>query len=291
MNKTTKQLARQVQQALLALPEPILLETIDQWLKTLEELFEEHSMMDGYYELFGYRVRSQATGRQYASLDECFEAEPEIEDITWLPQTGEDLREILRKMQPQQIYHGVVALAGDAFRQKTGVANFGEPPADHVDGYVFMRNLTGYLDLRKEGADLSTEQFEERYHKDLKALTALNVVEEEDIFGSLPASFTDEHAVHFHITFSQNNQQQHRDLRQALQQRDCVLSSSLEENTLEGFVSYRPGHHHDLKMLAHVRRLLNRWQRSERITWAEWKEKPPKRLSQKKHKQKVRRKS
>ena len=61
MQATTKRRARQVQQALLALPDTLLLETIDQWLKVLDEYFLEDSKTDVYYEVLAYRILRRQT--------------------------------------------------------------------------------------------------------------------------------------------------------------------------------------------------------------------------------------
>jgi hypothetical protein len=284
MKKKTKQLARQVQQALLALSDTILLEEIDHWLSTVATLFEDIALEDSYYETFGYRVKSKATSQQYPSLDDLFEVEPEVEEIIWVPPRGEDLRATLQKMQLDDIYHQVVALAGNAFQQKSYATRFGKPPDNQSNGYAFIQNLVSYLELRKEGEELSTEQFEKQYQEQLEKIA----VEGEESFDPLTALFIADYAVHFRMTFRQNNPQHYRDLQQALEQYDCIVSP-LEENTMKGTVFYRPGHHHDLKMLTRVRRVLNHWQQSERISVEEWKEKPQKRLSQKKRERKLKR--
>jgi hypothetical protein len=158
MKKTTKRLARQVQQALLALPDTLLLTTIEEWRKRWDDLYEESSVTDGFYEILGYQLLSETTGKQYASLDAFFEAEPETEEILWLSPAGHALRAILEKMQPNVVYHVIVTLAGDVFRQKWFATHWGEPPEAQSDGYAFMHALASYLDLRKKaGEDLSTE--------------------------------------------------------------------------------------------------------------------------------------
>src|SRR6266700_3991002 len=244
MQKKTKQLARQVQEALLALPDTILLEEIDHWLNVVTTQFEDIALEDNSYEIFGYRVESKATGQQYPSLDELFELESDVEEIIWLSPKGEDLRATLQKMQPDDIYHQVVALAGDAFQQKSYAIRFGEPPGNQSNGYTFMLNLVSYLKLRKEGQELSTEQFEKQYQEQLEEIAG----EEEETFDLLPDLFLNDYAVHFRITFLQNNPQYYRDLQQALKQYDGMVSP-LEENTMKCTVFYRPGHHQDLKML------------------------------------------
>jgi hypothetical protein len=287
MKNTTKRLARQVQQALLAFPDTLLLSTIAEWFKDLDDqnLWDN----DGFYEIFGYNVRSEVTGILYPSLDAFFEAEEDTDEITWQLPTGNTLREALRLMQPSAIYHGVVALAGDVFRQKDFAACWGEPPDMQSNGYAFMQALTGYLALRKEAEDLSTEQFEERFHEQLEALAPPKTVEDEEVFGDFPGFFTNERVFHFYVTFTEADAQKHQNLVQALQQYDCTLSDEASENRITGSLSYIHWHRKDLRALARVQRLLNRWQHSGWITWTAQKEKPPKRTAPQKHRSKARR--
>jgi hypothetical protein len=288
MKKATKHAAKQIQQALLALPPTILLETIDRWLKDWGGLFEDIDGVEGFQELFDYRARSDATGHPYVSLEELFEAEPETEAFTWVPPTAQALQNVLRKMQPTEIYHGVVTLAGEVLRQKCYTLHWGEPPGAHSDGYAFMRTLVSYLELRKVEGDLPTEQFEQQYQTTLEALGTTNPDEQEDAFPGTPHMLTHERAVHFRVAMSSVDEQQRASLRQALQQLDCMLSPSVETMSIEGRVFYVPGRRTDLETLRRVRRLLNRWQRRGRITWTQQQEKPPKRLLHTKHKRKAR---
>jgi hypothetical protein len=173
MKKTTRRLAQRVKPALLDLPDALLLETIDGWLTELDALFVDSSVLDESYGMLGYRARSEATGRSYASLDALDESEPEVEEFSWMPPAAQELRENLRTMQPTRVYHTVVALAGEVFRQKPFAVRWGEPPGGQADGYVFIRALVGYLVLRKAGGDIALEQFEALYSEQLEGLAAV----------------------------------------------------------------------------------------------------------------------
>jgi hypothetical protein len=289
MKQATKHLARQIQQALLALPPPILLETLDQWLKEVGELFEDGEGMEDVQKLLGYRARSAATGQLYGSREELCEVEPETEAMTWVRPAAQGLQEVLGKMQPGEIYHGVVMLAGEALRQKNYAQHWSEPPGAYADGYAFMRTLVSYLELRKAGGERSTEQFEQQYQAPLEALGAAYPEAQEDECAGAPHLLTHERAVHFHVSMTSADEQQQAALRQALQQLDCLLSPSVEATSIEGSIFYVPGRHSDLKTLARVRRLLKRWQRLGRITWTEQREHPPRQLPHPKRKQKARR--
>ena len=287
MKNTTKKLARQVQQALLALPDTLLLATVEAWLKDLNDLYDGACDCDGFYEIFGYSVRAEETGRLYESLEDYFEAEPEATEITWQIPTREALRATLEKMQPSTVYHGIVALAGDVFRQKMFAASWGEPPDGQSDGYAFMQALVGYLALRKEAEELSLEVFEERDEEQLETLAPAETAEDDMRFDDFSGFFANERVFHFCVTFTDANTQQRRDLLQALQRYDCMLSET--DAGIEGSLSYVHWHRKDLKALARVQRLLNRWQRSGWITWTSRKEKPPKRTTPQKHRSQAKR--
>jgi hypothetical protein len=290
MKKTTRRLAQRVNLALLDLPDALLLEMVDGWLRELDALFEDSSVMDESYGMLGYRARSEATGRSYASLDALDESEPEVEEFSWMPPAAQELREKLRTMQPTRVYHTVVALAGEIFRQKPFAVRWGEPPGGQDDGYVFIRALVGYLVLRKAGGDIALEQFEALYSEQLEVLAAVPSPAEEGSEAGQPGLFSNERRCHFRVVFLHPPGKPRRNLLQALQQYDCTIQQPLGENDIEGYVSYFPSSRDDLKTLARVRRLLNRWQRDGQITWRERKEKPPRRRHTQKQRRSAKRK-
>ncbi len=281
MQPATRKLAARVDE--------MLFETLSHWMDTINDLYEETEILASYRESLGYRVSSVASEQTYDSIEALDEVEPEAGDVHWIPPEPARLREVVRRKQLKEVYHQIIALAGEALRQTDFAAQWAEPPGEQSDGYAFMRSLERYLTLRKEAGSDGIEQFEARYAEQLDACADSFSGERAEIFESLPGLFMNEHAVHFRVAMSSADGQQQTSLRQALQQFDCMLSPSVEANAIEGSVFYVPGSRTDLKTLARVRRLLNRWQRSGRITWTEQKEKPPKRLPHTKHKQKARR--
>lgn len=289
MQPATRKLAVRVQQALLALPDEMLFETLSHWLDTINDLYEDTEILASYCESLGYHVGSVESGQAYDSLAELDEAEPEAGEVHWIPPEPSRLREVVRRKQPKEVYHHIIALAGEALRQADFAAQWAEPPGEQSDGYAFIRSLERYLTLRKEAGSDGIEQFEARYADQLAACADAFSDERAEIFESLPGLLMTEHAVHFRVIMSSADEQQQASLRQALHQYDCLLSPSGEATSIEGSVFYVPGRRADLKTLARVRRLLNRWQQRGWITWTEQKEKPPKRLPHTKHKQKARR--
>ena len=288
MQPTTRKLAVRVQQALLALTDEMLFELISYWLATINDLSGDTEILASYHESLGYRIASVASGQAYDSVEALDEAEPDAEDIRWIPPDPSHLREVVRRKQPKEVYHHLIALAGEALRQEDFAAQWAEPPGEQSDGYGFMRSLERYLTLRKEAGSEGIEQFEAQYAEQLAACADAFPGERTEVFENLPDLLMNERAVHFRVTMSAADEQQQVSLLQALQQCGCVFSPSVEAKSIEGSVFYVPGRQTDLKTLARVRRLLNRWQRVYRITWTEEKEKPPRRLPHTKHKQKTR---
>jgi len=206
-----------------------------------------------------------------------------------MPPEPSRLREVVRRKQPKEVYHSIIALAGEALRQADFAAQWAEPPGEHSDGYAFIQSLERYLILRKEAGSERIEQFEARYAEQLAACADAFPGGRAEIFERLPGLLANVRAVHFRVTMSAADEQQQASLRQALHLCGCVLSPSLEAKSIEGSVFYVPGSRTDLKTLARVRRLLNRWLRAGHITWTEQKEKSPHHLPHTKHKHEARR--
>jgi hypothetical protein len=73
-------LTEQVRKALLALPDPVLMNTLAEWLDGADERIQYLDLTDQYRYVLGYRVQSDETGTIYDSLDELAEAEPDAWD-------------------------------------------------------------------------------------------------------------------------------------------------------------------------------------------------------------------
>lgn len=269
MQETTKKLARHVQQALLALSDETLSETLS--------------------EILGYHVSSRESGRIYESLEALDEAEPEAGEISWIAPAPSHLREVIGKKQASQVYHQLIALAGLALRQTDVAAQWPDPPdpESRRDGYAFIQCLERYLILRREAGCATTDQFEVQYAEQLAAIAESFPEPERETF--FLGFFSNEHIAHFRVDFIKPDRQRYQELRQALHRHDFLFSASEEANCIEGSVFYVPGREDDLKALRHVQRLLKGWQEAGRITFTERKEHPPKRHSSQKQKQRRRR--
>jgi len=170
MQSHTRKLGARVQRMLLAFSDEGLGETIDDWFRAVEALYEDAEVLAEYGQGLGYRLRSQATGNVYEDLVELDETESEAGEIEWLTPGPGVLRERLRWMQPKPFYHLVIALAGSAFQDKPFTFQWGNPPGEASDGYAFMTALSLYLSLKQQAGEPATEQFEALHMTELEAL-------------------------------------------------------------------------------------------------------------------------
>jgi hypothetical protein len=143
MKKQTKNLAKQVQDALLALPDAVLMETLTKWLDGIDELPLEWS--DEFRYVLGYRVQSDETDKIYTSFEELALAEPEGSCSSWIIPDAQAQRTLLTNLSIEQFYHTVIALAGEALSHQAYEEKWGSPPSTISDGYDFMRCLAVQL--------------------------------------------------------------------------------------------------------------------------------------------------
>ena len=143
MKEKTKHLARQVRDALLALPDTVLLETLAQWLDGVDEQLLDWGDECRY--ALGYRIQSDETQRIYTSFDELEQAEPDGACASWMVPDAGMLRTTLGSLSIEQFYHTVIALAGEGLSDTASQEAWGSPPSLASDGYDFMRCLTVHL--------------------------------------------------------------------------------------------------------------------------------------------------
>jgi hypothetical protein len=182
MQSRTRKLAARVQRALLALSDEELAETIAHWLSTIQELYEDAEVLADFCESLGYQVQSETTGRMYESLEALDVAEEDVENVLWIAPEASTLRDLVRRKQPKQVYHQIVALAGEALRNTFFASRWGEPPGEYSDGYAFMQTLSEYLTLKQQAGPLPTERFEAIYEEQLEALGGPDQEDEEELF-------------------------------------------------------------------------------------------------------------
>lgn len=145
MKTKTKQLAQQVREALLALSNTVLVETLMEWLDRADEYFQYADWSDDFRYALGYQVVSDATEIVYPSFEELEANEPDFTGITWLVPEAEALRNIISSFSIEEFYHVVIPLAGYALRDKAYEEKWGYVPSSFSNGYDFMRCLATHL--------------------------------------------------------------------------------------------------------------------------------------------------
>jgi hypothetical protein len=146
MKGQTKNLTGQVRDALLALPDTVLMETLARWLDGVDAQLLDWSDECRY--ALGYRIRSDETDQIYASFEELERAEPDGACASWMVPDTETLRTALGNLSIEQFYHTVIALASEALANQATEEAWGSPPSLVSDGYDFMRCLAVHLRSR-----------------------------------------------------------------------------------------------------------------------------------------------
>jgi hypothetical protein len=145
MKQKTRDLIGQVQDALLALPDATLMETLTEWLDRADEELECLDWSDQYRYALGYRVQSDETGAIYPSFEALAEAEPDGSCASWVMPPLEAVRSFLANLPREDFYHAILPLASDALSQQAYEEGWGFPPSAISDGYDFMRCLAVHL--------------------------------------------------------------------------------------------------------------------------------------------------
>ena len=143
MKGQTKHLTGQVREALLALPDIVLMETLAQWLDSIDEHFLDWG--DECRSALGYRIQSDETKKIYGSFEELEQAEPDGAGASWMVPDAQTLRTTLDILSIEQFYHSMIALASEALALQASDEAWGGPPSVASDGYDFMRGLTVHL--------------------------------------------------------------------------------------------------------------------------------------------------
>jgi hypothetical protein len=143
MKGQTKNLTGQVRDALLALSDTVLMETLARWLDGIDEQLLDWSDECRY--ALGYRIQSDETGEIYASFEELERAEPDGACACWVVPDAQTLRTTVGNLTIEQFYHSVIALASEALTEQASEEAWGSPPSLVSDGYDFMRSLAVHL--------------------------------------------------------------------------------------------------------------------------------------------------
>jgi hypothetical protein len=74
-------------------------------------------------------------------------------------------------------------------------------------------------------------------------------------------------ALHFHIALQTPDAVRRRDLVTNLERLECTVTT-LEAETISGYLAYNPRSSTDRQATAQLHKLLNRWQRRGHLTWS-----------------------
>jgi len=143
MKGQTKHLIGQVREALLALPDTLLMETLGEWLDGIDDQLLDWG--DECRSALGHRIQSDETNKLYASFEELGQAEPDGVCGSWMVPDAQTLRTILGNLSIAQFYHSVIALASEVLARQASEETWGVPPSVASEGYDFMRCLTVHL--------------------------------------------------------------------------------------------------------------------------------------------------
>ena len=125
MKGQTKHLTGQVRDALLALPDAVLIETLAQWLDDIDAQLLDWSDECRY--ALGYRIQSDETNEIYPSFEELEQMEPEGTGASWIAPDAQTLRMILGTLSLEQFYHTMIALASEALALQASEEAWGPP--------------------------------------------------------------------------------------------------------------------------------------------------------------------
>src|SRR5215470_4631187 len=102
MKGQTKHLTGQVREALLALPDIVLMETLAQWLDGIDEHLLDWSDECRY--ALGYCIQSDKTNKSYTLFEELEQMESEGACASWIASDVQTLRTILGNLSLEQFY-------------------------------------------------------------------------------------------------------------------------------------------------------------------------------------------
>ena len=143
MKGQTKNLTGQVRDALLALPDTVLMETLTWWLDGVYEQLLDWSDECRY--ALGYCIQSDETDKIYASFEELELAESDGVCASWMVPDAQTLRTAQGNLSIEQFYHTVIALASEALADQTTEEAWKSPSSLVSDGYDFMHCLAVHL--------------------------------------------------------------------------------------------------------------------------------------------------
>jgi hypothetical protein len=142
-----------------------------------------------------------------------------------------------------------------ARKQRQAQAAVAEPDEILFDDVLEIDDLLAVDDVPDVVADLA---------RDDEALLAWRNSPE---FASAPPWERNQRELHFHIALQTPDAARRRDLVTNLERLECTVTT-LEAETISGYLEYNPRYYTDRKATAQLHKLLNRWQRKGHLTWS-----------------------
>ena len=160
MQAVTKQKARRVRRALLALSDEQLTWIVEDWLKAALRAWPTTEADDQALFALGYQIKVTTTGQVYSSWDDLQEdAEVDTEDITLVPPMETQWRATITRLGLPTFYHAILWAAGEALDNTAFTDNWGPPPGEKRSGYAFLDKLADHLILARRLGENSLERF------------------------------------------------------------------------------------------------------------------------------------
>src|SRR5690349_15640085 len=119
MRGRTQTLTEGVRQALLALPDDLLLAKTTAWGVALGDGDDGGEGLVDYYRMMGYRCQSAMTSTIYVTLGDLWEAEPDTEDWAMLPPTAATIRQAVTQLHSSDAYHQLAGWIGEVLEHTT----------------------------------------------------------------------------------------------------------------------------------------------------------------------------
>jgi hypothetical protein len=146
MRLKTKQLTMQIREALLELPDRVLMKLLMDWILLAEEHLQYPDWSDEYRYALGFRVQSEATQTIYATFEAMHENEPDAHSARWLEPGMSTLRILVRDFTLEQFYQTIIPLVSSALFERAMQERWGPPPSTLHNGYEFLQNLHRHLE-------------------------------------------------------------------------------------------------------------------------------------------------
>jgi hypothetical protein len=275
-------MASSLQEQLLALPDPLFMEMIDQWVWLVLEQEMKTKDVSQYLRLLKYQIRSNETEETYDSFLLFDDIEPETEEFEFLPPEPQIVRDVLGALSTENIYQRMLCPIIDGLQQSwhskhpfsEGSAQVNQKQARGV----LLQYLLQCVTLRQSAVHLSKEAFEATYQEQLNIPKLPLRAAEKELWYEIDSEVR---LWQFRIQFINQSDEHISTVQEALQKLGASISDTAIEGTLTGDIPYIYWHGDDIQALRRARKWLNRWQQQGWLTWTSHKAIPPRQKKRK----------